>query len=179
MILKKNRLITFCLYATSLLMVVRCSSSDEPEPVDCNTVSILIETETSAPTGCDASDGTVTVTASGGTVPYQYAINNGGYSNDNIFEGLAPGTYTLRVKDNNGCEQNASVTILATSSNLAFTASVDESGCKTSEGTIAISATGGSSSYEYRLNEGTFASTSDFTGLGAGTYTVTVRDSEG
>jgi hypothetical protein len=121
----------------------------------------------------------VTVTASGGTAPYQYAINSGGFSADNVFDGLAPGTYTLRVKDNNSCEHSTSVTILATTSNLAFSASVNESGCETMEGSIAITATGGSSSYEYRLDEGTFGSTSEFTGLGAGSYTVTVKDSEG
>ena len=168
-----------CLYSAVLVVTIRCSGSDEPEPVDCTTVNIQISSETSAPTGCDATDGSVTITASGGTAPYQYAINNGSFATDNTFTDLAPGTYSVHAKDNNNCEQSAEVSIVATTSNLAFTASTDESGCKTQEGTIVITATGGSSTYEYRLDEGTFGSTSEFTGLGAGAYTVTVRDSEG
>jgi hypothetical protein len=55
------------------------------------------------------SNGQITVTASGGTGPWYYSVNNGsGYiydaSNPHVFTGLAPGTYKIRVKDSNGCE---------------------------------------------------------------------------
>ncbi len=55
------------------------------------------------------TDGTITVTASGGTSPYTFSINNGTYtagSSDyvNTFVGLAPNTpYQIKVKDSNGC----------------------------------------------------------------------------
>lgn len=57
----------------------------------------------------NASDGTITVSASGGASPYTFSINNGTYaagSNDdtNVFTGLAPNTpYQIKVKDSNGC----------------------------------------------------------------------------
>jgi hypothetical protein len=180
MILKKRPVVVMlCLYVAILVLMLRCSSNEDPEPVDCNTVNIQLSTETSAPSGCDASDGSVTVTATGGTAPYQYAVDNGSFGTNNMIAGLAPGTYTIRVKDSNNCEGSAQVSVTAATSTLAFTTNTDESGCKTEEGSISIVATGGSSSYEYRLNEGAFGSTPDFTGLGAGAHTVTVRDSEG
>ena len=56
-----------------------------------------------------ANDGTITVTASGGTSPYTFSINNGSYTagssaDMNTFSGLAPNTpYQIKVKDSNGC----------------------------------------------------------------------------
>lgn len=56
------------------------------------------------------STGSITVTVSGGTPPYQYSINNGtSFSNSNVFTGLKAGNYTVLVKDNNGCTKAASV----------------------------------------------------------------------
>jgi hypothetical protein len=179
MISRQKLAVMVCLSLSTLVTIVRCSSSDEPEPVDCNSVNILLETETTAPSGCDASDGTVTLNATGGSAPYQYAVNNGTFTSDNVFRGLAPGNYVLRARDKNDCEQSVNVTIVAGSSNLAFAATTDDSGCKTSDGSITIATTGGASPYEYRLDEGAFGATPEFSGLPAGTYTVTVRDSEG
>lgn len=56
-----------------------------------------------------ANDGTITVSASGGTSPYTFSINNGTYASGNnadthVFTALAPNTpYQIKVKDNNGC----------------------------------------------------------------------------
>lgn len=53
-------------------------------------------------------NGSITITASGGTGPYQYSIDNGASyvsgSNPYTFTGLSAGTYYPRVKDANGCE---------------------------------------------------------------------------
>jgi hypothetical protein len=54
-------------------------------------------------------DGSITVTATGGTSPYTFSINNGTYAagntaNTNTFTGLAPNTpYQIKVQDLNGC----------------------------------------------------------------------------
>lgn len=53
-------------------------------------------------------DGTITITASGGTGSYQFSLDNGSTyvagSNPYTFTDLAAGTYHPRVKDANGCE---------------------------------------------------------------------------
>jgi hypothetical protein len=59
------------------------------------------------PTTCNGgSDGQVTATFSGGTGPYQVKIDAGSYATQNspyTFTGLAAGSHTVTVKDNNGC----------------------------------------------------------------------------
>jgi hypothetical protein len=58
------------------------------------------------------NDGTITISASGGTGPYQLSVDNG----DNYIAGTNPYTfselsaniqYKIRVKDSNGCESPA------------------------------------------------------------------------
>ena len=57
-----------------------------------------------------ANNGTITVTTTGGTPPYQYSLNNGStypYSSPGspyTIGNLSPGSYLVRVKDSNGCE---------------------------------------------------------------------------
>ncbi|MBK6635008.1 MAG: SprB repeat-containing protein [Chitinophagaceae bacterium] len=49
--------------------------------------------------------------------------------------------------------------------------------CSTpNSGSITITATGGLAPYQYSLNAGPFQSSNVFSGLAAGTYTITIRD---
>lgn len=58
--------------------------------------------------------------------------------------------------------------------NLVSTA--DASGCNITDGTIRIAAQGGNSGYEYKLQNGMFQSSGDFTNLKPGIYSFVVRD---
>lgn len=61
---------------------------------------------------CNQNNGTITIqNASGGTAPYLYALNSGAFQANPVFSNLAPGNYTIRVRDANLCEitLNASV----------------------------------------------------------------------
>lgn len=50
------------------------------------------------------NDGSITITATGGTAPYQYALNSpSGWQVSNTFTGLASGVYIAYVQDANGC----------------------------------------------------------------------------
>lgn len=58
-----------------------------------------------------ATNGSFTVSASGGSGSYTYRANNGAWQSSATFSNLAPGTYTVTVKDSNGAIKTISVTI--------------------------------------------------------------------
>ena len=57
----------------------------------------------------DANDGTATANPTGGVSPYSYAWSNG--ENTQTISGLAPGSYTVTVTDDNGCTSIESVSV--------------------------------------------------------------------
>ncbi len=60
---------------------------------------------------CIPANGAISITASGGTSPYTYAINTGTYSASNSFTALSAGTYTVFTKDSHSCLAYSLVTI--------------------------------------------------------------------
>jgi hypothetical protein len=61
------------------------------------------------------TDGTITVSASGGTSPYTYKLNNGLYQSSASFIGLAANTYTVTVKDSKGALGTLTATVKGSS----------------------------------------------------------------
>jgi len=59
----------------------------------------------------NAADGQITITATGGTGNYTYALNGGTPQLSNVFSGLPAGTYSITVYDTHGCVANGSITI--------------------------------------------------------------------
>lgn len=129
------------------------------------------------------ADGSITITGAGGAGGYAYSIDNGAtwQNTGNVFNGLTKGTYNILVRDQNGCNASTPqvVTINEPASALAVNIDgvTDPSGAATNDGTIRITAGGGTSPYTYSWNNG--AVTQNLSGLGGGTYTVTVTDAHG
>jgi parallel beta-helix repeat protein len=93
----------------------------------------------------------ITASASGGTSPYNYNINNGAYQTSNVFSGVLAGTNTVNVKDNKGCLVGKSITIAAyvppVITPLDAIASAGTINCNGVTTTISVSATGGTAPY--------------------------------
>ncbi|KAB1065647.1 T9SS type A sorting domain-containing protein [Salibacter halophilus] len=122
------------------------------------------------------SDGQATASATGGIAPYTYSWNTGGTSATQTW--LGAGTYSVTVTDQNGCTDSSSTTLtqpnsLVSSANVSST--IDCNG--NTNGQVTASATGGTGSYTYSWNTGGTSATE--TGLGAGTYSVTITDQNG
>ena len=66
-------------------------------------------------------------------------------------------------------------------SDLAFAISgqTNPTGCTTNNGQIIVTASGGLEPYEFALDNGVFASSFEFSGLGAGVFTLHVKDGNG
>jgi hypothetical protein len=66
-------------------------------------------------------------------------------------------------------------------SNLVLTlaSKTDVSSCKSINGSLVVSATGGQPAYDFSLNSGVYQTNPEFTGLAPGIYEVMVKDAKG
>ena len=137
---------------------------------------------------CTTNSGTIAIqpgSVTGGVSPYQYSINGIAYGTTSTFSGLTAGTYTIRVKDANGCIFNTNaITFNALNQPTAINFSATNITCPSLTSNVTLSVVGGNAPFNYQIiapsgqvvNNGTNAT---FTGLLAGTYTFKVTDTNG
>lgn len=127
----------------------------------------------------DGNDATATLSGNGGTPPYSYRIDGGSFQSSGAFAGLAAGTHTAIVRDINMCTYNFTVTVTEPAASLSgIIVSQTDVGCFGARtGSVRVQGMGGTSPYNYSIDGGTFRSSGQFTGLGAGTHTIVIRDS--
>jgi len=138
--------------------------------------------------------GSFMVTAAGGWGNYEYRLTvgmptpaahsvYGNYSSTSVFEGLVSETYTVWVKDQNGCETSVTQ-VMSPPAPIAATVTKTDVNCFSErDGSITVSGTtGGSGNYTYELWEvggaqiyGAQTSTT-FIGLDAREYKVKIVD---
>jgi hypothetical protein len=134
-----------------------------------------------------AANGTIDITASGGTSPYTYAWNGGSTASDRT--SLTPGTYVVTVTDANGCQTTLSQSITQPLA-LTLSAVKTDPSCPATasaplnaDGAITLTVAGGTTPYTYAWTASAGgviptgqANNKDLTGLVAGTYSVLVTD---
>lgn len=125
-----------------------------------------------------ACDGTATV-VDGALGPYTYLWDAGaGGGTANSATGLCPGTYSVEVTNVSGAVETLDVTITEPTEIIGSIDALTDVTCfGLSDGTVSIGATGGTGVYTFDIGAGP-AATGDFTGLSAGTYTVTILDDD-
>jgi len=123
------------------------------------------------------SNGIISVSGYNSVPPYTYAIGTGAYSSAATFTNLNSGTYTVHVKNANGCINDTTITLvdsLSVSAALTLTNVLCYGG---SSGVINITPAGGfGAPYNYAINSGSYTSSGTFSNLTAGTYNLQVRD---
>jgi len=125
------------------------------------------------------SNGQVTLSASGGTPSFTYAVNAGAFSTSAVFSSLAAGTYTFHIKDANGCTHDTAITIVD-SLNVIGTATITPAACyNQASGIINMVGSGGVSPYAYALGAGAYSATNTFSNILAGTYIIHIIDNQG
>ena len=127
---------------------------------------------------CTNSNGSATVNASGGTLPYTYSWSPGGGTSQSIIN-IPAAAYSVTVTDVSGCSQTAYVLVTNVAGPQVTMSSIENVSCFGGfDGEATVSVTGGAPPYSYSWAPygGSGATASN---LGAGTYTVTVTDSNG
>lgn len=130
--------------------------------------------------GCaGANSGSISVLTNGGQAPFSYSLNSGSFQANNTFTGLAPGNYTIKVKDASGCESTTSATVKGNTP-LSLTSSVQNETCfNQKNGRITFSASGGTGFYSYSIDGQNYVSRPQFDNLATGSYTGYVKDLSG
>ncbi|MCW3127085.1 MAG: hypothetical protein JWO03_2743 [Bacteroidetes bacterium] len=161
-------------YSVSISDANGCSASATINVQNSNGANV---TTSSTPVTCFGStDGTATVSASGGSGSYTYVWSGGGATTPGI-TGKAAGTYTVTVSDGTSCNATASVLIGGPSAALTASASSTPVICAT-RGTAAVTGSGGNTGgYTYLWSAGG-QTTPGISNLTAATYSVTVKDSK-
>ena len=123
------------------------------------------------------TDGTVTLTATGGSGSYTYSANGSSYQNSNVLTGLGvTEKQYVYVKDDKGCVAKDSVAI-GENPYMEATVTATPATCNGGKGSVKATATGGTPDYTYAWNNQ--ATTQEVPNLTAGQYTVTVTDANG
>jgi len=139
------------------------------------TVSRIDITSTQVRPECNGTNGSIDITASGGTAPYAFVWSNGETIED--LQNIGTGLYTVNVSDAAGCSQTASyylrdiVTLAIKGMPTPTTCTGDASGA------IDLTVSGGEEPYSFAWSNG--ETTEDLSGLASGSYTVTVADAKG
>lgn len=111
----------------------------ETEDYDIIINSPIIVSATTTETCEGMSTGTITVTAEGGTLPYQYKLDNNPYQSSNIFTDLPAGTYSVTAKDANNTIGSTTAIISSVPITMPpANALVTNTTCNTSVGAIRI-----------------------------------------
>ncbi|SDR73271.1 LamG-like jellyroll fold domain-containing protein [Christiangramia echinicola] len=146
-------------------------------------VALTATAVSSIPVSCNGgSDGSITAgTPSGGNGTYSYSIDGINFQSSKTFSNLTATNYTVTIKDIKDCQITQSISVaepaILTISGTTSTSNTCYGG---SDGSITAGAVaGGTSPYQYSIDNTNFFATSTFNGLSAGDYTVFVVDANG
>ena len=119
------------------------------------------------------NSGAVILTASGGTGTLSYLWDTGATSKDLI--NVSAGTYSVRVQDSNGCRASTSVVITEPTPIELSVSGTNLTCTGNNSGQVILTASGGTGTLSYLWDTG--ATSKDLSNVSAGTYSVTVQDS--
>jgi hypothetical protein len=176
-------------YSVEVTDAYGCVKSVEGFVNDVDQIGLGIITATSP--SCLQSNGTISLTITGGTAPYYYSASTGNvevsYSKTFSISGLSAGQYNFQVTDAGFCQMFAGTTLETPGGISSVTVQGQNSTCSSSNGSISVSVVGGTAPYTYTIiyptgaqtNLSNSQTTQIFDGLGTGDYTVAVSDATG
>ncbi|MDA3822463.1 MAG: gliding motility-associated C-terminal domain-containing protein, partial [Bacteroidales bacterium] len=126
------------------------------------------------------TNGTITVTPSGGTAPYTHSfLSDFSAVVSTPATGLSEDTYTVHTRDANGCQTSGDIDIVEPLA-ISYTTAISEENLCNGDSSVTITFSnvlGGISPYEFSVDNGvSYQIESVFEKLPAGSYPVIVRD---
>ncbi len=117
------------------------------------------------------------VTASGGTGNYTYTWSTIPVVHSAIITGLAAGSYSVTISDNNGCSVIKTIVLTQPGPLTTSFNNIVGAGCTgTNHGSATVITSGGTMPYSYNWSTAPAQHTITATSLGFGSYSVTVTD---
>ena len=135
----------------------------------------ILETSTEDVSCNSFGDGSIDLTISNGSEPYDVIWSNNEITED--VDNLTPGTYGVTVIDLYGCSESATATITEPDQMFVSQELTQVSCFEGNNGAIDISVVGGVEPYEYNWSNQQVSQ--DVNGLSAGSYSVTISDANG
>ena len=129
---------------------------------------------------CDAAtNGAISVNASGNGGNFQYDFGNG-FSNQNDTTGLIIGNYSITIQDRDNCSLtiDTSLTVPIGFEAISAVLNITQPTCDAAtNGIIIVAASGNGGNFQYNFGNG-FSNQNDTTGLSIGNYTITIQDGD-
>jgi hypothetical protein len=129
------------------------------------------------PAACPAiTDGSLTISVNGGNAPYTFSWSNG--STVQNPQALTSGVYAVTIRDVLGCLNDYAFEVTARDTLAISAIAIQDASCVTaSDGSVALTVSGGASPYTYSWSNG--STLPDPADLPSGENTVLVRDNAG
>ena len=153
---------------------------------DCMNCEAITITYTTTNPACDTATGVINMAITGGSGNYLYSLNQDtNFQESPDFSDLSAGDYILKVRDiDYDCEKetteiiNLIAEVCPNCDSITLQSFLTFPTCNTLDGQIELTLNGGSGDYSVSINGEDFQTTLLLDNLGAGSYTVTVRDNE-
>ena len=149
--------------------------------IDCFSLTTNVTTAS-----CGVANGAIQIKVLDGgppvsTPPYYYSIDGGVTFQSSMlpqftFSNIPGGNYTVVVKDGNNSTVTQQSVVVGGLSGASITPVPQPAGCNNNDGSITVQVMGGASGYTFKLDNGTFGASNQFTGLTSGDHTVYVTD---
>ncbi|MGD0712146.1 MAG: PKD domain-containing protein [Bacteroidales bacterium] len=125
---------------------------------------------------CSNSNGSATVHAIGGTLPYTYLWSSSPAQTTSVLQNVHAGAYYVTVTDANNCKAIDTVVITNSPAPVATIGSFTNATCGLSNGSATVNVTGGASPYSFNWNTSPPQYTQVASNIPGGNYIVTVTD---
>src|SRR5258705_4210384 len=150
--IERNKFLFSSLLLLFLFSIQLYAGSPRPLPA----IALSIN---STGTTCGRSNGSIIVTASGGTAPYRYQLNSNPVQSSNVFIYLAAGNYIITVTDAIGQIATANVVLtnmFTPPTGVIAQVTAISGGCTSNTAALTLTGVGGTPPYLYSINHTDF-----------------------